>query len=102
MTSGSPTSYADLKIYLIHDLENGSLGFKTHLCDHPGVFTHNRYGRGCAVERQSFKVHSLNLVKSEPDHSSSKSKTPTASFSIQQHGRARNESNYKGPLNKHV
>ena len=29
--------YADLKIYLVRDLENGSSEFKTHLYDYQGV-----------------------------------------------------------------
>ena len=54
-------------------------------------------------EKAEFKVHSLNLDKSEPpDHASSKTQTRTASFIIHKHDRAQDKPTYKGPLNKHV
>ena len=61
-----PVTYADLKIYLVHDLENGSSGFKTHLYDHLGVFTHNGCGRGCTVERQSSRL--TRPIWTSPNH----------------------------------
>jgi hypothetical protein len=51
-----PVANVDLKIYLANDLESGSSGFEIHLYDHR--VTRHGCGRGCAVEKAEFKVHS--------------------------------------------
>ena len=47
-----PVTYADLKIYLVNDLEDGRLGFKIHLYDHLSVSP----AMAVDMERQSSRL----------------------------------------------